>query len=262
MLEAIHAKYGYDLRGYAADSMQRRVHAALAQSGPRTSASCSTGCCTSPQLFASVLDELTVQVSEMFRDPRFYRAFREQRRAAPAHLPAAQDLARGLRHGRGGLRDARSCSRRRASTSAPRSTPPTSARGARAGPRRHLPGRARCEVRRELRGSGRQACASKTTTRSPTNASRCDELLRRNVVFFQHDLVCDHALGEMHVIFCRNVLIYFGDALRANGAREVRARPLPRRLPVPRAAANAARDHPDSDVRRVRRGRAHLPPSR
>jgi chemotaxis protein methyltransferase CheR len=34
------------------------------------------------------------------------------------------------------------------------------------------------------------------------------------VFFFQHDLACDHALGEMHLILCRNVIIYFGAALR------------------------------------------------
>jgi chemotaxis protein methyltransferase CheR len=27
-------------------------------------------------------------------------------------------------------------------------------------------------------------------------------------------LATDHALGEMHVVFCRNVLIYFGSSLR------------------------------------------------
>ena len=32
--------------------------------------------------------------------------------------------------------------------------------------------------------------------------------------FFQHDLVSDYSLGEMHLIFCRNVLIYFGEDLR------------------------------------------------
>jgi chemotaxis protein methyltransferase CheR len=40
------------------------------------------------------------------------------------------------------------------------------------------------------------------------------DALLRNVVFFQHDLVSDYSLGEMNVIFCRNVLIYFGSALR------------------------------------------------
>jgi chemotaxis protein methyltransferase CheR len=40
------------------------------------------------------------------------------------------------------------------------------------------------------------------------------EGLRRNIVFFQHDLASDRALGAMHLVFCRNVLIYFGTELR------------------------------------------------
>jgi chemotaxis protein methyltransferase CheR len=38
--------------------------------------------------------------------------------------------------------------------------------------------------------------------------------LRRNVVFFQHNLVSDHVFAEMNVIVCRNVLIYFGPDLK------------------------------------------------
>jgi chemotaxis protein methyltransferase CheR len=34
------------------------------------------------------------------------------------------------------------------------------------------------------------------------------------VVFFQHNLVSDHVFGEMNVVVCRNVLIYFGPALK------------------------------------------------
>ena len=40
------------------------------------------------------------------------------------------------------------------------------------------------------------------------------EPLKRNVLFFQHNLVSDHVFGEMHVIFCRNVLIYFDRMLK------------------------------------------------
>ncbi len=40
------------------------------------------------------------------------------------------------------------------------------------------------------------------------------ESLRRRILFFQHNLVSDHVFAEMHVIFCRNVLIYFEPALR------------------------------------------------
>jgi chemotaxis protein methyltransferase CheR len=38
--------------------------------------------------------------------------------------------------------------------------------------------------------------------------------LKARVHVFQHDLVSDYSLGDMHVIFCRNVLIYFGEELR------------------------------------------------
>jgi chemotaxis protein methyltransferase CheR len=47
------------------------------------------------------------------------------------------------------------------------------------------------------------------------------ESLRRNVLFFQHDLVGDHAFGEMHVILCRNVFIYFGPELQERTATKL-----------------------------------------
>jgi chemotaxis protein methyltransferase CheR len=38
--------------------------------------------------------------------------------------------------------------------------------------------------------------------------------LRRNLVFSQHNLVCDSAFNEFQLIMCRNVLLYFDEALR------------------------------------------------
>jgi chemotaxis protein methyltransferase CheR len=40
------------------------------------------------------------------------------------------------------------------------------------------------------------------------------EALKKNLVFFQHNLATDYAIGEMNVIFCRNVLFYFERGLR------------------------------------------------
>jgi chemotaxis protein methyltransferase CheR len=39
--------------------------------------------------------------------------------------------------------------------------------------------------------------------------------LGRNIIFSQHNLVCDRAFNEFHLILCRNVMIYFGPQLRA-----------------------------------------------
>jgi chemotaxis protein methyltransferase CheR len=38
--------------------------------------------------------------------------------------------------------------------------------------------------------------------------------LTRNIVFSQHNLVTDRSFSEFHVIFCRNVLIYFDRELQ------------------------------------------------
>ena len=39
--------------------------------------------------------------------------------------------------------------------------------------------------------------------------------LLEGVVFAQHNLATDSVFGEMHLVLCRNVMIYFGQALRA-----------------------------------------------
>src|SRR5262249_9074085 len=61
--------------------------------------------------------------------------------------------------------------------------------------------------------SGGRGCLSEYYT-AAYDGIAIRESLRRNVSFFHHNLVSDYAFGEMHVIFCRNVLIYFGDSLR------------------------------------------------
>ncbi|MNI11818.1 Chemotaxis protein methyltransferase [compost metagenome] len=39
--------------------------------------------------------------------------------------------------------------------------------------------------------------------------AKMNENLKKNIVFSQHNLATDHAFGDMHLIICRNVMIYF-----------------------------------------------------
>src|SRR5690606_620524 len=78
LLDAIHERYGYDLREYDRASIQRRMRLALAKSGLSHLGELLHHVLRDPAPFALVLDELTVRVSEMFRSPPFYRAFRER----------------------------------------------------------------------------------------------------------------------------------------------------------------------------------------
>ena len=49
------------------------------------------------------------------------------------------------------------------------------------------------------------------------------ERLGRRIVFSQHNLVTDAVFGEMHLVLCRNVLIYFGRQLQQHVIRLLHA---------------------------------------
>jgi chemotaxis protein methyltransferase CheR len=78
LLQAIHAKYGYHFVDYAQSSMRRRGRAALTRSGLPHLGELQHKILLDPNFFASVLDDLTVRVSDVFRDPPFFRMFRER----------------------------------------------------------------------------------------------------------------------------------------------------------------------------------------
>ena len=76
LLEAMHARYGYDLRDYAPTSMRRRVLAALRGSGHQNLGELQHRILDDRECFSEVFDQLTVRVTEPFRDPDSFRAFR------------------------------------------------------------------------------------------------------------------------------------------------------------------------------------------
>ena len=48
----------------------------------------------------------------------------------------------------------------------------------------------------------------------PTGLLVLKEHIKKKVLFFQHNLVTDTSINEFHLIFCRNVLIYFNRNLQ------------------------------------------------
>lgn len=213
VLEAIHERYGYDFRNYTADSMARRVQAAAAKLGMKNLGELLHRVVREPDVFSAVLDLLTVRVTEMFRDPPFYRALRRLVVPVLRTYPQVKIWHAGCASGEEvystaillseeGLYDRAQIYATDMSSVAieqareglyPESVLATSARNyAAAGGTNDFQSYWLCAYGR---GSIRPA-------------------LKRNVHFFQHDLVSDYSLGEMHLVFCRNVLIYFGHELR------------------------------------------------
>ncbi|WP_134680598.1 CheR family methyltransferase [Paracoccus ravus] len=66
--------------------------------------------------------------------------------------------------------------------------------------------------RRYLLGGGTRHVSSYVAPSG--NGYRLDPALLRNVSFFEHNLASDGVFCEANLIFCRNVMIYFGDHLQ------------------------------------------------
>src|SRR5689334_15641964 len=77
LLEAIYLKYQHDFRHYAMTSLRRRLAQALEEFGLPTLSQLQDRILRSETDFARLFAYLTVQVSDMFRDPQYYLALRE-----------------------------------------------------------------------------------------------------------------------------------------------------------------------------------------
>ena len=78
LIDAIFLKYHYDFRGYSGPSLKRRLATAMTRFGCTTLSQLQDKVLHEPSTFPPLLDYLTVQVSEMFRDPSYFRALRER----------------------------------------------------------------------------------------------------------------------------------------------------------------------------------------
>ncbi len=78
LIDAVYLKYHYDFRSYARSSLKRRLTTAMGRFGCNTLSQLQDKVLHEPGTFTAMLDYLTVQVSDMFRDPAYFRAMREQ----------------------------------------------------------------------------------------------------------------------------------------------------------------------------------------
>ena len=78
VLEAIYLKYNYDFRDYSKASMKRRLQLALTNLNCDSLSALQLQILRDPEFFTKVLQYLTIPVSEMFRDPSYFRSFREK----------------------------------------------------------------------------------------------------------------------------------------------------------------------------------------
>ena len=102
LLESINLKYGYDFRRYSPASMKRRVLHAMNRMGYKALSALQEKVIQDSDCFNDLLQSITIQVSEMFRDPLFSRTSGKSD-STSQDLPIVEDLGRRMQYGRRGL---------------------------------------------------------------------------------------------------------------------------------------------------------------
>jgi chemotaxis protein methyltransferase CheR len=213
LIDAIYHLYHYDFRGYAPASLRRRLRAAMARFECRTLSQLQDKVVNDSAIFPALLDFLTVQVSEMFRDPAYFRALREQVVPLLRTYPSLKVWVAGCSSGEEayslaillreeGLLD-------KTLIYATDINPRTLQKAA-AGV---------YDVQRiadftaNHHKSGARTSLSDYYT-AAYGRSVFDKGLKDHIVFSDHSLATDSVFAEVQLVSCRNVLIYFNRALQ------------------------------------------------
>lgn len=212
-LEALFRHYHYDFRGYARTSVARRLVQARERLGCRSLSMLQDKLLHEPDILPRLLDFLTVQVSEMFRDPGYYRALRE---AVVPHLrtyPSLKVWVAGCGEGEELYSLAilfREEGLEGRTIFYATEINPTALSKAEAGiyDLERLP-----LFTENYRNSGGKSSLSEYYT-AAYGAAIFDKKLRDRTVFSEHSLVSDQVFAEIHLVSCRNVLIYFDRELQ------------------------------------------------
>ncbi|MCQ4165586.1 CheR family methyltransferase [Tahibacter harae] len=214
LVEAIYHTYHYDFRGYARASLRRRLKAALHHFGCATLSQLQSRVLHEAAVFGELLEYLTVQVSEMFRDPGYFLALREKVVPLLRTYPSLKIWVAGCSTGEEAysmailLREEGLLER---SLIYATDINPNALRKAEAGiyDAAKVP-----EYTENHRRSGGRSSLSDYYSAAYGRAI-LDKSLRRNIVFSDHSLATDSVFAEVQLVSCRNVLIYFDRALQS-----------------------------------------------
>ncbi len=208
LFERIYTEYKYDFRDYSVASMNRRIHQALQGMSLRTIAELQECIRVDPRCFNDLLQFLTIPVSEMFRDPSYYKSIRETVVPVLRTYPSLKIWIAGCSTGEEvysfaillkeeGLLDRTiiyatdineiSLKKAQSGIFSIKDMPKFTENYQKAG--------------------GKNEFSSYYTTDS--DSALFDSSLRKNITFNDHSLATDQVFSEVQFVSCRNVLIYF-----------------------------------------------------
>jgi chemotaxis protein methyltransferase CheR len=205
--------YGYDFSGYSRASFKRRVDRLYHLDGFGNFSEFLSKVRTEPDYFKRMVEEITVNVTEMFRDPLFYRILRTEILPTLATKPFIRLWHAGCSTGEEVFSMAillKEANLLHKSLLYATDLNPIVLDVARKG---FFPLRMMKQYSENYMASGGNKDFSHYYSALYGYAKFGDDLLEK-MVFSQHNLVSDSSFNEFDLILCRNVLIYFDKDLQ------------------------------------------------
>jgi chemotaxis protein methyltransferase CheR len=213
LLDGIYRHYGLDFRGYALGSLKRRLARRMRDEGTPTLSALQDKVLHDADAMERLLVALSISVTSMFRDPTFYRAFREKVVPLLRTYPFIRLWNAGCATGEETLslaivlEEEGLLERTRIYATDFNAGVVDRARAA-----EFSLARMKAYTENYLKAGGTKEFSRYYTAEGAV--ARFAPALRENLVFAQHNLVSDGSFNEFHGILCRNVLIYFGNPLQ------------------------------------------------
>jgi chemotaxis protein methyltransferase CheR len=218
LLEAVFRRYGYDFRSYARASVDRRIRQYVAKMRAPTISDLIPRVIHDEGAFSELAQQFSVSVTEMFRDPFVFRALREKVAPVLGTFPFVKAWAAGCATGEevyslaivlkeSGVYDR--------STIFGTDFNDDALRKAKQGI--YSTERIQEFTRSYQEGGGTRSFAE--YYHASYDSASLDASLKERITFANHNLTTDNVFGEMNLVFCRNVLIYFNRELQERALR-------------------------------------------
>jgi len=214
LLEGIYQHYGFDFRSYAYASIRRRLWKRIEAEGLSTISALQDRVLHDSDLMERLLLDLSINVTAMFRDPGFYRVFRDVVVPTLRTYPFIRIWHAGCATGEEVysmailLEEEGLYERSRIYATDINEVVLQKAKSG------IFPIERMQEYTENYIAAGGKRSFSDYYI-AKYDGALFNPSLTKNVVFSQHNLVTDRSFSEFNVILCRNVLIYFDKTLQA-----------------------------------------------
>jgi len=212
-IDAVYRRYGYDFRHYAKASLRRRVRSLLQKTGLHKVSEMIPKLLHDENFFENVVRELSVTVTEMFRDPDFFRAVREKVIPYLRTYPFVKIWHAGCATGEEAYSLAVVLTEEglyeRSTVFATDFNPAALAKA--------KEGIFSLSAMKDFTANYQQSGGTGSFSdyyHARYGSAIINNALKQKITFADHNLVTDGVFGEMNLILCRNVMIYFDKILQ------------------------------------------------